>query len=152
MSSMKEQRAGGFLIAKIHQLAGRIFAKKLKQYQLTEINPAQGRILFPLWRKDGISIRELSKETLLGKSTLTTMLTRLEDEGHIQRIPSEKDRRKILIKLTKKNQKLQEKYVQVSTEMNDLFYQGLSEQEKDEFDRYLERILENLIIYSTDNK
>lgn len=152
MSSMKEQRAGGFLIAKIHQLAGRIFAKKLKQYQLTEINPAQGRILFPLWQKDGISIRELSKETLLGKSTLTTMLKRLEDEGHIQRIPSEKDRRKTLIKLTEKNQKLQEKYVQVSSEMNDLFYQGLSEQEKDEFDRYLERILENLTIYSTQNK
>jgi DNA-binding MarR family transcriptional regulator len=149
---MKEQRAGGFLIAKIHQLAGRIFVKKLKQYQLTEINPAQGRILFPLWQKDGISIRELSKETLLEKSTLTTMLKRLEDEGHIQRIPSEKDRRKTLIKLTKKKKILQEKYVQVSTEMSDLFYHGLTEQEKDEFDMYLERILENLRIYSTKNK
>ncbi|MHA2294123.1 MAG: MarR family winged helix-turn-helix transcriptional regulator [Candidatus Hodarchaeales archaeon] len=152
MSSMKEQRTGGFLIAKIHQLGGRIFAKKLKQYQLTEINPAQGRILFPLWQKDEISIHELSKATLLGKSTLTTMLKRLEEEGHIKRIPSEKDRRKTLIKLTEKNQKLQEKYVQVSSEMNDLFYHGLTEQEKDEFDRYLERILENLTIYSTENK
>ncbi|MFX0124989.1 MAG: MarR family winged helix-turn-helix transcriptional regulator [Candidatus Hodarchaeota archaeon] len=152
MSSMKEQRTGGFLIAKIHQLGGRIFAKKLKQYQLTEINPAQGRILFPLWKKDEISIHELSKATLLGKSTLTTMLKRLEDEGHIQRIPSEKDRRKTLIKLTEKNQRLQEKYIQVSSEMNDLFYHGLTEQEKDEFDRYLEIILENLTTYSTENK
>ncbi len=152
MSSMKDQRSGGFLISKIHQLAGRIFAKKLKKYQLTEINPAQGRILFPLWKKDGISIRELSKATLLGKSTLTTMLKRLEDEGHLQRIPSEKDRRKILIKLTEKNKKIQEKYVQVSSEMNDLFYYGLTEQEKDEFDRYLERILENLTTYNTENK
>ncbi|MFX0086547.1 MAG: MarR family winged helix-turn-helix transcriptional regulator [Candidatus Hodarchaeota archaeon] len=152
MSSMREQRTGGFLIAKIHQLAGRIFTKKLKKYQLTEINPAQGRILFPLWKKDGISIRELSKTTLLGKSTLTTMLKRLEDEGHIQRIPSEKDRRKTLIKLTEKNQKLQEKYVQVSSEMNELFYRGLTEQEKDEFDRYLERILENLTSYNKENK
>ncbi|MFX0208386.1 MAG: MarR family winged helix-turn-helix transcriptional regulator, partial [Candidatus Hodarchaeota archaeon] len=117
-----------------------------------EINPAQGRILFPLWKKDEISINELSKATLLGKSTLTTMLKRLEDEGHIQRIPSEKDRRKTLIKLTEKNQKLQEKYVQVSSEMNDLFYHGLTEQEKDEFDRYLEIILENLTTYSTENK
>jgi DNA-binding MarR family transcriptional regulator len=149
---MKEQRTAGFLIAKIHQLGGRIFAKKLKQYQLNEINPAQGRILFPLWQKDEISIYELSKATLLGKSTLTTMLKRLEDEGHIQRIPSEKDRRKTLIKLTKKNQKIQEKYVQVSSEMNDLFYYGLTEQEKDEFDRYLERILKNLVAYNTENK
>lgn len=152
MSSMKEQRTGGFLIAKIHQLGGRIFAKKLKQYQLTEINPAQGRIMFPLWQKDEISIHELSKATLLGKSTLTTMLNRLEDEGYLKRVPSEKDRRKTLIKLTEKTQKLQEKYVPVSSEMNELFYHGLTEQEKDEFDRYLERILENLTIYSTENK
>ena len=141
MSSMKEQRTGGFLIAKIHQLGGRIFAKKLKLYQLTEINPAQGRIMFPLWQKDEISIHELSKATLLGKSTLTTMLNRLEDDGYLKRVPSEKDRRKTLIKLTEKTQELQEKYVQVSSEMNELFYHGLTEQEKDEFDRYLERIL-----------
>ncbi len=152
MNSMKEQRTGGFLIAKIHQLGGRIFAKKLKKYQLTEINPAQGRIMFPLWQKDGISIHELSKTTLLVKSTLTTMLTKLEDEGYLKRIPSLKDRRKTLIKLTEKNQELQEKYVQVSSEMNELFYHGLTEQEKDEFDRYLERILENLIACSTENK
>jgi len=149
---MKEQRTGGFLIAKIHQLGGRIFAKKLKQYQLTEINPAQGRIMFPLWQKDEIYIHELSKATLLGKSTLTTMLNRLEDEGYLKRVPSEKDRRKTLIKLTEKTQELQEKYVQVSSEMNELFYQGLTEQEKDEFDKYLERILENLTIYSNESK
>ncbi len=149
---MKEQRTGGFLITKIHQLGGRIFAKKLKQYQLTEINPAQGRIMFPLWQKDDISIHELSKATLLGKSTLTTMLNRLEEEGFIKRVPSEKDRRKTLIKLTEKNQELQEKYVQVSSEMNEIYYHGFIEQEKDEFDRYLERILENLTTYSTENK
>lgn len=152
MSSMKEQRTGGFLIAKIHQLGGRIFSKKLKQYQFTEINPAQGRIMFPLWQKDKISIHELSKATLLGKSTLTTMLNRLEYEGYLKRVPSEKDRRKTLIILTEKNNELQEKYIQVSREMNDLFYHGFAEQEKDEFDRYLERILENLTTYSTENK
>lgn len=152
MNSMKEQRTGGFLIAKIHQLGGRIFAKKLKQYQLTEINPAQGRIMFPLWQKDEISIHELSKSTLLGKSTLTTMLNKLEDEGYLKRVSSERDRRKTLIKLTEKTQELQEKYVQVSSEMNELFYHGLTEQEKDEFDKYLERVLENLTTYSTENK
>ncbi|MHA2296766.1 MAG: MarR family winged helix-turn-helix transcriptional regulator [Candidatus Hodarchaeales archaeon] len=141
---MKEQRAGGFLIAKIHQLSGRIFAKKLKNYQIDEINPAQGRILFPLWQKDGISINELSKETVLGKSTLTTMLDRLEDAGHLKRVASRSDRRKIMIKLTEKDKKLQERYAKVSTEMNDLFYAGFTDQEMDEFEKYLTRILENL--------
>ena len=52
---MKHQRKGGFLIAKIHHLAGRIFAKKLQEHQI-EINPAQGRIMFILWENDGILV------------------------------------------------------------------------------------------------
>src|SRR6266571_2376075 len=56
---MKPPREGGFLISRIHQLSGRILARKLKQYEVDEINPAQGRILFALWREDNISIQEL---------------------------------------------------------------------------------------------
>jgi hypothetical protein len=36
-------RQGGFLISKIHQLSGRIFARKLKQHNISDINPAQGK-------------------------------------------------------------------------------------------------------------
>ena len=51
--SMKHQREGGFLMAKIHQTAGRIFTRLLKEHGISEINPAQGRIMFVLWREDG---------------------------------------------------------------------------------------------------
>lgn len=61
---MKRQRQGGFLITKIHQLAGRIFARKLREYHI-KINPAQGRIMFVLWQNDGISINELAQKTKL---------------------------------------------------------------------------------------
>ncbi|MFX0163281.1 MAG: MarR family winged helix-turn-helix transcriptional regulator [Candidatus Hodarchaeota archaeon] len=147
--TMKEQRAGGYLIAKIHQISNRIFAKKLKEYEITDINPAQGRILFALWRKDGISINKLAKETSLSKSTLTPMLDRLENIGHLKRLPSKKDRRKILIYLTEKNKKLQYKYVKVSIEMTRLFYHGFTSKEIDEFENYLQRILENLRSYDS---
>ena len=79
---MKTQRQGGFLIARIHQLAGRIFTRKLKEYNI-EINPAQGRMMFVLWREGEIPINELAKKTSLGKSTLTSMLDRLEASGFI---------------------------------------------------------------------
>ena len=144
---MKRQRQGGFLIAKIHQLSGRILARKLKEYNIGEINPAQGRILFVLWRSDCISIRELAKKTSLGKSTLTSMLDRLEESGYIIRIPSREDRRKILIKLTEKDNALRDLYIQVSGEMTELFYNGFSAGEIDEFEKYLKRILHNLTTY-----
>ncbi len=145
MDSMKEQRAAGYLIAKIHQISGRIFAKKLKKYNITDINPAQGRIVFALWKKDGVSIVELGKETGLSKSTLTSMLDRLEESDHLKRVPSEEDRRKILIFLTEKNEKFQSKYVTVSREMTELFYLGFSEEERNQFELYLQRLLNNLL-------
>jgi len=149
---MKNQREGGFLIAKIHQLAGRIFSRKLKEYHIDEINPAQGRIMFVLWRNDGISINELAKKTSLGKSTLTSMLDRLEASGFIIRIPSPEDRRKILIKRTEKDKSFQDLYVQVSHHMTKLFYAGFSEKETDEFEQYLRRIFNNLTTFEKNMK
>jgi MarR family transcriptional regulator, organic hydroperoxide resistance regulator len=141
---MTSQRAGGFLIAKVHQLAGRIFARKLKAYQIEEINPAQGRILFVLWENDGIPINELAQKTSLGKSTLTSMLDRLEAAGHLVRSPCPEDRRKILIYRTEQNKRLQTLYTQVSQEMIDLFYTGFTDTEIDVFEQALQRILQNL--------
>lgn len=144
---MAIRREGGFLIARIHQLAGRIFAQKLKDHQIDEINPAQGRILFVLWEQDGISISELAQKTSLSKSTLTSMLDRLEAAGHIERAPSPEDRRSILICRTDQDRALQEKYNQVSQEMVELTYRGFAEAEIDQFERDLQRIWENLMAY-----
>lgn len=141
---MKIRREGGFLIAKIHQISGRIFAKMLKKAGVDEINPAQGRILFVLWKKDEIPISKLAQRTLLSKSTLTSMLDRLEEAGHIARGRSRKDRRTILIKRTEKDRLLEKKYIQISNEMTDLFYGGFAPKEIDSFEDYLKRILANL--------
>ncbi|MBI4690157.1 MAG: MarR family transcriptional regulator [Nitrospirae bacterium] len=117
---MKKFREGGFLIAKIHTLSERVLARILKKYCLTDINPAQGRIFFALWQGDGISIQELSKKTSLKKSTLTSMLDRLEKNGFIARIPSKEDRRKIIIKLTEKDRKLENVYTKICEEKTSL--------------------------------
>ena len=132
------------MIAKIHQVAGRIFARKLKEHGIEEINPAQGRIMFVLWREDRISINELAKRTSLGKSTMTSMLDRLEASGYLRRVHSPEDRRQILIERTEKDRALEELYVGVSQEMTALFYGGFSERQIDEFEECLRRILSNL--------
>jgi DNA-binding MarR family transcriptional regulator len=142
--SMKQQRQGGFLIAKIHQVAGRVFARMLAEHGVDEINPAQGRIMFVLWREDGISINELARRTALGKSTLTSMLDRLEDSGHLRRVRSASDRRQILIQRTEKDRALEKLYVRVSQEMTRLFYDRFTAAGIDRFERDLIRILDNL--------
>jgi DNA-binding MarR family transcriptional regulator len=143
--TMKIQREGGFLIAKIHQLSGRIFARILKKSSIDEINPAQGRILFALWNKDEIPISELSTKTMLSKSTLTSMLDRLEKTGYVVRTRSKEDRRTILIKRTAKDRNLEKAYTQVSDEMTNFFYRGFTPEEIDNFEGFLKRVLHNLV-------
>jgi len=142
---MKDQREGGFLIAKIHQITNRIFKQMLKEYGIKDLNPSQGRILFALWQKDGVPIHELSKITQLTKSTLTTMLDRLETAGFLRRESDENDRRIFIVKLSEKSKNLQIKYVAVSKKMTEVFYGALTEEEIDQFEEYLSRILDNLI-------
>lgn len=141
---MKSLRQGIFLTAKIHTLSERILAKIFKKYDLAEINPAQCRIFFALWQEDDISIRELARRTSLEKSTLTSMLDRLEKNGYVCRIPSKEDRRKIIIGLTKKSRSLQDVYLRIAEEKTCTFYKGFTAKEMDKFEGYLRRILGNL--------
>ena len=144
---MQTKSQGGFLTTKIHQLSGRIFSKILKEYGINEINPAQGRILFVLWENDGIPIIELSKRTQLKKSTLTSMLDRLEKKGFIKRVFSDQDRRLVKIKRTEKDKSFQNLYNDVSKKMNDIFYKNFKEKEIIDFENYLKIILKNLESY-----
>ncbi|MFX1389831.1 MAG: MarR family winged helix-turn-helix transcriptional regulator [Promethearchaeota archaeon] len=144
---MEKLREGGFLITKIRQLMLRIFDELLKEFQIDEITAAQGRVMFPIWNQDNISFQNLKKKAMLSKATLSYMLDKLEEAGHIERIRSEEDKRTIYIRLTKRNKELQKKYIEVSLKMKDIFYNGFSENEIDEFESYLRKILENLSNY-----
>ncbi len=117
-----------------------------------KINPAQGRILFALWQNDGIPIGELAKRTSLQKSTLTSMLDRLEQTGHLRRIPSREDRRQVLIQRTAKDRAWEKRYVRVSQEMTDVFYRGFSPAQVDRFEKDLEWILQNLVAFEVDRQ
>ena len=130
-------------MAKIRQVGGRISEHILKQHNI-EINSAQGRIMFVLWQNDGISINELAKRTHLKKSTLTSMLDRLQKMGYIKRQRSKKDRRKILIKRTEKDRSMEKKYIDVSEQMTRLYYKGFTKSQIVHFEKDLERILNNL--------
>lgn len=142
---MEKLRRGGFLIGKIHQLAGRILNKKLKKQKVAEINQAQGRLLFILWQHDNIAIQELAERAALSKSTLTSMLDRMEEAGFLIRVPNQEDRRKILIQLTPKADQVNALYTELIQEMATLFYDGFTEAEIDDCEMYLERIFSNLL-------
>lgn len=144
MKALIQQTTGGFLISKIKQIQGRIFEKILTEYGIHQFNGAQGRILFVLWEKDNIPITELSNKTGLAKTTLTSMLDRMEASGHIQRVYTPEDRRTVKIRLTETAKGLKNQYDKASEKMNEIFYEGFSDEEILAFDKSLEKVLCNL--------
>lgn len=135
---------GGFLISRIKQVGGRLFDRMLAEADIDAFNGAQGRILYVLWQGDGLTISQLSTQTSLANTTLTSMLDRMEQSGLIQREPSPSDRRALLIRLTDKARALREDYDRISQRMNEMYYLGFTEAEIRQFESYLQRVLDNL--------
>lgn len=134
----------GFLITQIKQIGGRVFDKILQKENINEFNGAQGKILYVLWQQDHISIIELSRQTGLANTTLTSMLDRMEAAGLLQRLSDPQDRRKNLIALTEKAACLKESYDKVSVEMNEVYFKDFSREEIAAFEGYLRRVLDNV--------
>ena len=141
---MTSKTQGGFLMSQIRHLSGRIWEKLLKDSGVDIFNGAQGRILYVLWENDKLTISEIGRLTSLAKTTLTSMLDRMEASGLIERIPDIKNRRQIFVSVTEKATNYRQKYDQVSDDMNKIFYKGFTEKEITDLDNLLKRVLKNM--------
>ena len=134
----------GFLIQQIKQLTSRALDRKLLERNIDAFNGAQGRILYVLWNKNGVPIREIAQKTGLSAATLTGMLDRMEEASLVRRVDDPNDRRKQLIVLTEEAASLKESYNKISQEMDKIYFKGFTEEEADALQGYLERLLKNL--------
>lgn len=135
---------GGYLISRIKQVGGRLFDRMLADAGIDAFNGAQGRILYVLWQSDGLTISQISQQTSLANTTLTSMLDRMEQSGLIRREASPADRRALRIVLTDRARALQQDYDRISQQMNERYYLGFSDAEIIRFEGYLQRVLDNL--------
>ena len=135
---------GGNYVSQIKRLSDRILEQILAEKNIDAVNGAQGRILYVLWSRDGISLRELADKTGLAPTTLTSMVDRMEKAGLVYRMPDKNDRRKTLLALTAKAKNLEQDYKAVSDKMSEIFYKGFSDEEIRTCEAMLARILDNM--------
>ena len=135
---------GGFLINKVNLLSGRVFNRLIKEYTNLDINHSQGRILYVISIYEQLSINQLCKELSLSKSTLTSMLDRLEIQGYISKTLCKEDKRITLISNTKKAEDVVKIFEEVVSKMNLMFYDGFKDEDIEKFEGYLEKVFLNL--------
>ncbi|MCR1955080.1 MarR family transcriptional regulator [Clostridioides mangenotii] len=134
---------GGLLINKINLLTGRNFNKLLKKYNL-DVNYPQGKIIFILSKYEELSILNLCKELSLKKSTLTSMLDRLQSKGYINKRISCDDKRITLVSNTSKASGIVKAYEEIVSQLDLTYYYGFNKKEIKDFENYLIKIYSNI--------
>ena len=79
----------------------------------------------------------------LSQSTVAGIIKRLESKGLIERRTSEKDSRKSIISPTEKGLKLETILKKKAVETETILLQGMTEEEQAEFNRLLQKALDN---------
>ena len=88
----------GYLFRRMQQIAVSIFVEECRQFDLT---PVQYAALVAIQTHPGIDATRLSAVIAFDRSTLGSVIERLESKGHIERAPSAADKRVKLLYLTK---------------------------------------------------
>ena len=102
--------------------------KAVKKYNMIEIK----------------NLNECQKQTGLAKTSLTSMLDRMEKQDLIQKVENKEDGRSTIICLTEKSKALEKVYQKITDEMVIQYYNGFNEDEIRIFESTLERVVKNL--------
>ena len=70
-----------------------------------------------MWEHKSISVRDMGKLLFLDSGTLTPMLKKMEKAGWISRKRSERDERMVILSITERGEKLQERASDVPSKM-----------------------------------
>lgn len=73
--------------------------------------------MMAMWEHKSLSVSEMGKLLYLDSGTLTPMLKKMEKAGWICRKRSDEDERKVIVTITDKGEKLQEKAAEVPARM-----------------------------------
>ena len=80
----------------------------------------------------------------MSKAAVTKSVKRMLKTGLVERHVNESDERKYALYATKKGQKLFESCISIFGEVNDLTLKGFSDEDREKFNEYLLRIMDNL--------
>ena len=107
----------------------------------------QGRILAMLKIQPEIKTRELAYLLGIRQQSLNELLNKLEKNGYVERRPSEKDRRVMVVQLTEKGKEVQ----QPETDYQEIL-DCLSAEELRQFGEYLDKIIAAFGIKEVDGR
>jgi len=119
-----------YVMTNIRQRLFKFLENELAREQIKGIAPSYGDILFVLDRKGSITLQELAKHTIKDKSTVSSVIKKLEAGGYVTKERDAGDARCTHLTLTPEAKRLRPVLFAISRRMNARLFQGFTEEEK----------------------
>ncbi len=104
---MKMEYQMGFLLSRATWAMNNFVNRMLKENGIPDISVAYFAVLLALWENEGVSISDLGERAQLEKSTMTSLIDRMEGAGLVRREDHPTDRRAYKICLTKEGREME---------------------------------------------
>ncbi len=117
----------------------------IKYSELMNRSPVEIQIILMTGANNGLLLRDYANMLHISKSTLTSIINRLEKQGFVRRVISEKDKRSYCLTLEANGQKFFNSYISYQTDIGNRIISGLDENEKQQLIMLLGKIASYMI-------
>jgi DNA-binding MarR family transcriptional regulator len=131
------------LISKIREKSNRFIVSEMSKHGIDNIATSHGDIIFSLLMKPRLTMAEIADKIGKDKSTVTALVDKLVRLGYVTKERDSEDTRVVYVTLTQKGTELKPIFDTISKEVLDVLYLGISENEKEELIRILNKIYSN---------
>lgn len=130
-------------MSRINERANRFILAELEKRGITDIAPSHGAVLVALFKNTELTMSEIAEQVSRDRSTVTNSVNKLIDSGYLATMKNVQDSRSTLVFLTPKGRALEPAFYQISQSLAMLEYQGIGAEEREIFQKVLERIYMN---------
>lgn len=140
-NGLDPQKSFAYQVRGTHRLFARLLEKHIAS---SDIKTGDWYLLRVLWEKEGISQKELSRQSFVTESSVVTMLKSMVRAGLIVRERDETDKRRMKIFLTDKARGLKNELLPIARDINARAAENIAPGELKTFMKVLARMMGNL--------
>ena len=140
---MKMEYQMGFLLSRATWAMNNAVNRLLRENGHADVSVAYFAVLQALWDNDRLSITDLGEKAQLEKSTMTSLIDRMEGAGLVRREDHPTDRRAYQIWLTSRGREIEQKLDEVVSRAYKHLTRGIAEEDLQKSIKVCKRLIQN---------
>ncbi len=132
-----------YLVSQIREKANKLISEELIKKGIKGMAPSHGAIIFFLYKKGELTMKEIASYINKDKSTVTALISKLITHGYVTKQKSASDARSSIIVLTQKGIDFKDDFESVSMKLFSKIDNSITNKEKEQLINILIKLNEN---------